>query len=127
MTNEELNKLIDIEIQWIKYYSLASSRESLNELSDIYRDLKEMPYSKRRMSLDKRCCPCVITSEKKIDENTDISEIKISNTKNREINVFSPIETFFKLYPMRKMDIINRLKSKDYNGNEEYNVVRFFK
>lgn len=127
MTIEELNKLIDIEIQWLKYYSLASSRESLNEQSDIYSDLKEMAYSKRRMPLAKRCCPYVITSEQKIDKNTDISEVNISLSKNRGNNVFSPIEAFIKLYPNRKMEIINRLKSSDYNGDEKYNVVHYFK
>lgn len=127
MTNEELNKLIDIELQWLKYYSLASSRELLTEKSDIYKDLKEMPYSKRRMSLDKRCSPCVLTSDKEINECTDISDVHISKSLNRGNNIYSPIETFFKLYPNRKMEIINFLKNKDYNGNERYNVVHNYK
>jgi len=125
MTTEELSKYIEIELQWLKYYSLSQSRESLTESSDIYRDLKEMPYSKKRMSLDKRCCPCVLTSDQIIDKNTNISDISISKTYSRGDNVFSPLEVFFKIYPERKMEIINRLKN-DYNGCEKYNIVRFF-
>jgi hypothetical protein len=123
MTSEELNKYIEIELQWLIYYSLTESRKQLDENSDIYQDLKEMAYSKKRMPLDKRCCPCVVTSDMEIDEYTDISNLRILNINIRGINKYSPIETFFKLYPDRKMEIINKLK-EDNDG--QYNIVHYF-
>lgn len=42
MTLDELNKLVDLEIQWLFYYSSEESKRNLTEESEIYRDLKPM-------------------------------------------------------------------------------------
>ena len=111
MNIEELKKLIDIEIQWLYYYSLAESRRRLNEHSNIYNDLVSIGYTKRVMKLDLRCCPCIITSDEIISEKTDISRLKKVNGLRGE-NRLSPVEAYISIYPEKKMDIINRLRPK---------------
>ena len=109
MTIEELNKLIDLEIQWLYYYSIKESKQKLNENSNIYDDLIPIGYTKRVVRLDLRCCPCIITSDEMIEEGTDLSKlIKTGNLRGE--NRYSPLEAFIKIYPHKKMDIINKLK-----------------
>lgn len=40
MTETELLKLIDHEINWLNYYGLREDREKLTIDSDIYRDVR---------------------------------------------------------------------------------------
>ena len=111
MNIEELEKLIDIEIQWLYYYGLAESRKKLNENSNIYNDLVSIGYTKRIMKLDLRCCPCIITSDEIISKKTDVSKLKKINGLRGE-NKLSPIEAYVLIYPEKKIEIINRLKPK---------------
>jgi hypothetical protein len=122
MTLDELNKLVDHEIQWLYYYSTTESKNNLNENSEIYRDLKPMNYSKRIMKLDLRCCPCTITSDKEITSNTDISELKTDDYVRSE-NKLSPVEAFIKLYPDKKMLLLNRLKTTN-NSTIHYGYIK---
>lgn len=115
MTIEELEKYIDIELQWLRYYSLEKTREKLNENSDIYSDLKSIGYTKRVVPLYSRCSPCTLTSDDVITENTNISDIKKAEFNVRGDNKFTPVETFIKLFPERKIEIINRLKQYKLN------------
>ena len=109
MELNELCKLIDIEIQWLHYYAHVESREQLNESSDIYNDLVSIGYTKRVMPLEMRCCPCVITSDEIITEGLDLS--KLQKDKNlRGDNRLSPLEAYIKLFPDKKMIMLNRLK-----------------
>ncbi len=109
MTIEELNKLVELELQWLYYYSNKESKNKLNEESDIYNDLVTMGYTKRPMKLDLRCCPCIITSDETITEKTDISKlIKTGNLRGE--NRYSPVEVYIKIYPQKKMDIIKKLQ-----------------
>ena len=111
MKIEELKKLVDLEVQWLYYYSHSESRKKLNENSNIYEDLVSIGYTKRVMRLDLRCCPCVITSDEIISEGTNISKlIKINNLRGE--NKLSPIETYITVFPEKKMEIFNRLKPK---------------
>jgi len=109
MTLEELNKLIDIELQWLYYYSTRESKEKLNINSNIYNDLVSIGYTKRPMKLDFRCCPCIITSDEIITENFDISKLK-KDSNLRGDNRYSPIEAFIIIFPNNKMDILEKLK-----------------
>lgn len=111
MKLEELNKLIDLEINWLRYYTLRESRKLLNEKSEIYTDLKPMNYAKRIIALDLRCCPCIITSKEIITEELDLDKLEKLTFGKRGENKLSPIETYIKIFPNQKMDILNRLKN----------------
>lgn len=112
MTLDELNKLIDLEIQWLYYYSHIDSRNSLNEKSNLYQDLVPIGYTKRVMSLFSRCVPCLITSEETIIEGLDVSKLK-KDSSGRGDNKYSPVEAFIIIFPNKKMEILNRLKPKE--------------
>ena len=124
MKLEELNKFIDLEIQWLRYYANKSTRSQLNENSNIYEDLKSIGYTKRVVKLDKRCCPCTITSDEIINENrkrtylstfknekSNMSDLRKSNLNLRGENRLSPIENFITIFPEKKMELLNRLKN----------------
>ena len=68
MNKEELLKLIDHEISWLKYYGLREDRIKLTEESDIYKDVRSIGYTKRVIDLDKRCCPCLIIAGESIED-----------------------------------------------------------
>ncbi len=72
MTIEYLDKCIDQEVSWLKYY--ASSQESgepnrTTKISDPFNDagfydrLISIGYTKRVIPLSNRCSPCYITSK----------------------------------------------------------------
>lgn len=112
MTIEELNKLVDIEIQWLFYYSSEESKRNLTKESEIYRDLKPMGYTKRPMSLSSRCVPCIITSDETITENFDICKLRKDSNLRGE-NRYSPVEAFIIIFPDKKMELFDRLKRID--------------
>lgn len=109
MTLEELNKLVDLELQWLHYYSHIDSRNNLNEDSNIYEDLVPIGYTKRNLSLSSRCVPCIITSDYIITKNFDISKLKKDSNLRGE-NRYSPLEAFIIIFPDKKMETLNRLK-----------------
>jgi hypothetical protein len=109
ITKEKLEKLVDLEIQWLKYYSTRESKNKLNESSNIYEDLVSIGWTKRVMKLELRCCPCIITSDEIIIENFDLSKLKVDSTV-RGYNRYTPLETYIKIFPEEKIEIINKLK-----------------
>jgi hypothetical protein len=115
MNKEELEKYIDLEIQWLNYYANEETRTKLNENSEIYRDLKSIGYTKRVLKLDSRCCPCTITSDEIITEGTDLSVLRKHEYNIRGENKLSPIETYITIFPKKKMEILNRLIYKYKN------------
>jgi hypothetical protein len=117
MTIEELNKLIDLEIQWLFYYATEESKRNLAKESEIYRDLIPMGYTKRPMSLSSRCVPCIITSNETITENFDINKLR-KDTNLRGENRYSPVEAFIIIFPEKKLEIFERLKRKEQRSSE---------
>jgi hypothetical protein len=109
MTKEQLDRLVDHEIQWLRYYALAEYRNKLTEKSDIYKELKSIGYTKRVIALDSRCLPCTITSSKKIEQGIDLSELTPDSLPRRE-NFYSPIETYMILFPDKRAEVIEKLK-----------------
>ena len=114
MKIEELKKLVDLEVQWLRYYSREDSRMRFNENSDIYTDLVSIGYTKRVVRLDLRCCPCVLTSDELITNNTDVSDLKKAEYNVRGENKLSPVEAYITIFPEKKIEIIGMLKDKNY-------------
>jgi hypothetical protein len=112
MNIEELEKYVDLEIQWLNYYANRETREKLTEHSDIYNDLISIGYTKRVIKLDLRCCPCTITSDETIKEGMELLKLRKHSVNLRGENKLSPIETYIKIYPYKKISIINKLKFK---------------
>jgi len=114
MEIKELNKLVDHELQWLKYYALEESRKKLTTDSNIYQDLKSIGYTKRVISLDKRCAAGAITSK----TNTPLSEYSvledlesIKEYRNPEENKFTPLEVLWVLFPEQRVWVIQQLNS----------------
>ena len=108
MEKELFNQLLHHEIQWISYYGLREDREKLNENSNIYKDIRSIGYTKRVIPLMNGCSPGLITSNNPITKETKIEEL-ISCSFPRLENMFTPVETFFILFPDRKMELIQKI------------------
>ena len=109
MTLEELKRLVDIELGWLKGYARSDTRMALNINSSIYDDLVSIGWTKKVMKLELRCCPYIITSDETITENFDVSKLKIAHTIRGE-NRYTPVEAYIKIFPEKKMELLNRLK-----------------
>ena len=111
MTETELLKLIDHEINWLNYYGLREDREKLTIDSDIYRDVRSIGYTKRVIPLITRCSPGLITSKNTICESTTLEELESCYFPKME-NCYTPLEIWFILYPDRKSEMILKLIPK---------------
>ncbi len=96
MTIEELHKHVDQEVSWLKYYGSAKERQS-EEYSDanFYDRIVNAGYaerSKRTIPLPMRCVSGYITSKKSVLEST-IEELEcISDYRNHDKNIYTPLE-----------------------------------
>lgn len=111
MTEKDFWKWVDHEIDWLYYYAWHESRSALNENSELYRDLQPMGYVKRPFPLDMRCAKCVLTSDKPIEVGMNIEDLYYVSFPRRE-NVMTPLEIALKIFPERKMELLDRLKPK---------------
>jgi hypothetical protein len=112
MTIEELDKYIDHELQWLRYYANSDTRKELTESSNLYKDLASIGYAKRVMPLFYRCTPCSITSvtNTPICESSSLEDL-ISTSQSRNENSFSPLEVYWILYPEKRKWVIERLNT----------------
>jgi hypothetical protein len=105
-------KLVNIELDWLKFYSTPESIYNLSEDSDLYSELKPVGYGGGLISLDNCCIPCVITSEKTINGKTKVSDLKtITSTRDKSQNRYSPLEVYWILYPNKREEVVKKLKN----------------
>jgi hypothetical protein len=104
-------KLVNTELDWLKFYSTPESVYNLSEHSDIYSELKPVGYGGELISLDNCCIPCIITSEKVINDKTKIPDLKtITSVRDKSQNRYSPLEVYWILYPKKRKEVIKKLK-----------------
>lgn len=105
-------KLVNVELDWLQFYSSPESRYNLSEDSDLYSELQPVGYTGGFVSLDNCCIPCIITSEKTINSKTKISDLKtITSTRDESQNRYSPLEVYWILYPNKREEVIQKLKN----------------
>ena len=106
----ELEELIDREISCLNYYARRDTRMALDINSSIYDDLISIGWTKKVIKLELRCCPCIITSDETITENFDVSKLKVAHSIRGD-NKYTPLEAYLKIFPDKKIEILNRLKT----------------
>ena len=112
MIKEELIKLSDQEIQWLRYYSTRESRNKLTTVKNLYVDLVRMGYSKRQMPLHRRCAAAMLTSDNDINSKIGVSDVYIvSRERNVNSNIFTSLEVLISLYPEDHENILGKLKN----------------
>lgn len=115
MTEKDFWELVNHEIDWLYYYAWNKSRSLLNENSDLYSDLQPIGYVKRPLPLDIRCAKCVLTSDKPIEVGMNIEDLYPVSFPRRE-NIMTPLEIAIKIFPERKMELLDRLRPKPNNS-----------
>lgn len=116
MTKEELIKYSDQEIQWLRYYATRKSINDLTTVENLYSDLDRMKYSKRQMSLYRRCSAAMATSVCDINHDTDVDDVYVVlKERNVEENIFTSLEVLIKLYPSEHENILSMLKDSAIN------------
>lgn len=110
MEIKDFEKAIDHETQWLRYYANSDTRELLKVDSNIYNTLVSIGYAKKYTPLYIRCAWCIVTCDKIIDKDTEISDLKIiGESRNIELNKYTPLEVYWMKYPEKRQDIINIL------------------
>jgi hypothetical protein len=115
-TKDDLEKWINHELSFLRYYGWREDREALTNDSDIYRDVRSIGYTKRVISLSTRCSPAIIKCDSEINQLTKIEDLYLVSELKSDNN-FTPCEVFIKLFPERKMEIIDIIKSFESNLN----------
>jgi hypothetical protein len=116
----QLEKWIDTELSFLRYYGDRGDRQLLNLESDIYRDIRSIGYTKRVIPLPNRCAPVFIKSVKDITISS-IDDLYVSGDPRMENN-FTPCEIFIQLFPHRKYEIIDILKSNESNPSTKIKI-----
>ena len=100
MNKEDLRKLVDHEIQWIKYYAHERSKHPLH-LNDhlVYDRLVSIGYTKRVLSLDRRCPATILTSQTSILSD-DLELVQpIGEPRDHSKNYYTPLEVWIIKFP----------------------------
>ncbi len=112
MNYENLLKYVEHELQWLRYYANSETRQSLTVDSNIYEHLKSIGYTKRVIPLDLRCTCARISSELKITDKSELETLtEVSDPRNNEKNIFTPLEVFWMRYPEKRDWIIFKLNN----------------
>lgn len=112
MTEQILMNLVSQEIDWLYYYGYSEDRKLLTKDSNIYEDVQSIGYTKRKISLDTRCAPCVITSDRDIKPGIDISDLR-QDSFPRGLNKLTPLEVVLKIYPERAEEFLSKIRPKN--------------
>lgn len=110
---KQLERWIDHELSFLRYYGLREDRIKLTTDSNLYEDIRVIGYTKRPMSLRNRCIPALIKCDTEINSNTKIEELY--TTDERTGVIYSPCEVFMKMFPDRKSEIIEILQNQESN------------
>lgn len=120
MNKEELYKLVNKEIEWLIYYGYRADREKLTINSNIYEEVNSIGYTKRKMPLDQRCAPCILTANEIITKDLDLEKLTICYEKrDNSKNKYTPLEVYLILFPDERNDIIEKIK----NIKEDKNLI----
>ena len=111
---QQLEKWIDHELSFLRYYGYREDRMKLTIDSNIYEDVRSIGYTKRTMSLSHRCIPATIKCDTEINSNTKIEDLYVI-TERKTNQSYSPCEVFMKIFPDRRKEIIDILRNQESN------------
>jgi hypothetical protein len=111
---QQLEKWIDHELSFLRYYGYREDRMKLTIDSNIYEDVRSIGYAKRTMPLSHRCIPATIKCDTEINSNTKIEDLYVI-TERKNNQSYSPCEVFMKIFPDRRKEIIDILRNQESN------------
>lgn len=110
MLKSILKTAVELELQWLKYYSFSKSKENLDFSRSLYDQLELLGYSKKNIDLDKRCAFLRLSSHKRITRFTKLEDIAESGLYRDNINnIYTALEVWLILYPEDKDWVLNQL------------------
>jgi hypothetical protein len=114
MNYEDLIKHVNLELQWLRYYTLHTSKKKLTVDSEIYETLSSIGYAKRCVPLDIRCASAIITA-KELTTKTDVNDLLIvATSRNIKENRYTALEIFWILFPHRRNEVIKYLNAEQF-------------
>ena len=111
---QQLERWIDHELSFLRYYGYREDRMKLTIDSNIYEDVRSIGYTKRTMPLSHRCIPATIKCDTEINSTTKIEDLYIITERKTDQN-YSPCEVFMKIFPDRRKEVIDILKNQESN------------
>ncbi len=111
INKDELKKVVELELQWLKYYSYAPSKENLDLSKSLYDQLTSIGYAKKNIELDKRCAFLRLTSMYRINRLIKLEQLEESGLYRDHIkNVFTALEIWMLMYPEDNEWVLKQLK-----------------
>lgn len=108
---EEFNKLVQQEIDWLRYYACHEDKKSLTPDKHPY-DMRPMGYTKVRTPLRIRCAAAMLSATYVITEKSKVKDLFIvQRTHSPADNVYTPLEIYWMIFPNRRQHVIDKLNS----------------
>lgn len=111
MTKDELKKGVELELQWLKYYSYGPSKENLDMNKSLYDQLVPIGYAKKNIELHKRCAFLRVTSEYRINKLIKLDQLTETVLYRDDINnIFTALDVWMLMYPEDNEWVLEQLK-----------------
>ncbi len=99
MEKEEIRRAAEEELQWLKYYALAESRQAFDPTKSPYDQLGSIGYTKRVIPLDRRCAFLRLTAKTALVDTPIEEMIAANGPRDPDNNVLSALEVYMLKYP----------------------------
>lgn len=110
MIQQELKIAVELELQWLQYYSFRGSKLNLDFTRSLYDQLEGIGYAKKNIDLDKRCAFLRLTSDQPISRYTPLEDIYESDLyRDNQNNIYTALEVWLILYPEDKEWVLSKL------------------
>jgi hypothetical protein len=111
MTKDELRKEVELELQWLRYYSYGPSKENLDMNRSLYEQLVPIGYAKKNIELHKRCAFFRVTSMYRINRLIKLEQLVETELYRDDINnIFTALEVWMLMYPEDNDWVLKQLK-----------------
>ena len=113
MTDIQFLKLVNAELDALRYYTHVDSKRALNINSQIYDDLVSIGYTKRALPLDRRCNGVMLTADRNIWFLTKIEELRTTTEglRDHSKNRYTALEIFWIKYPAWRDLVIENINA----------------
>jgi hypothetical protein len=93
LTEFEIRKAVELELQWLKYYAYGPSKVNLKRDVSLYDQLEGIGYAKKNIDLDKRCAFMRLTSDTPMSVDHGTSRIYKSELyRDNANNIYTALE-----------------------------------
>jgi hypothetical protein len=99
MEISEIISAANQELQWLKYYANAETKQKFDPAKSPYEQLRSIGYTKRVIPLDHRCSFLRLTSGKPLKESAIDDMVPCDDYRNPAANILTALEIVLLKFP----------------------------